>query len=77
MGDDILKHVFTFIAKQSFLLLFCFGMHMPRRVLVPRPGIELGPWQSEHRVLTTGPPGSSPNSFILKNNFIFVTIKGT
>ena len=35
-------------------------------ILVPWPGIEPGPQQWKHRVLTTGPPGNSQGSSVLR-----------
>ena len=35
------------------------------RILVPWPGIEPGPWQWEHGVLTTEPPGNSLNWLLI------------
>ena len=44
-----------------FLFVFLFLPHcVACRILVPSPGIELGPPQWKHQVLTTGPPGNSP-----------------
>ena len=37
-------------------------------ILVPRPGIKQAPPTLEDEVLTPGPPGKSPNLFILISN---------
>ena len=45
----------------SFLFPYFFGHGMQWcGISVPRPGIERGPQQWKHQVLTTRPPGSSP-----------------
>ena len=52
-----------------FCFCFCFfGRTMACGISVPRPGIEPGPRQWEHEVLTTGPPANSYlPCFLLRN----------
>ena len=45
---------------QIFLSWPCWAAF---RILVPQPGVEPGPWQRKHWVLSTGPPANS-NGFI-------------
>ena len=45
-------------------------------ILLPWPGLNPGPQQWEHGVLTTGPPGNSQHYLYLKHNYdIFSPIK--
>ena len=48
-----------------FFLYFLLPYRLASGILVPRPGVELGPWQGEHGVLTTRPPGNSLLSYFL------------
>ena len=62
-------------SNQTILVLFVTVVFWPRSmycgILIPQPGIDLGPWGSENsRVLTTGLPGSSQELF----NIIFSNI---
>ena len=45
--------------KVLHMFVCLFVCHKACRLLVPQPGIEPGPWQQKHRVLTPGPPGNS------------------
>ena len=52
-----------------FILFFFSRPHStPCGILVPRPGMEPGPRQWKHQILTTGQPGNSRISFILQSN---------
>ena len=56
----------VFIEFVTILLLFCvFGFFGPKAcgILGPPPGIEPIPPALEGKVLTTGPPGKSPEYF--------------
>ena len=58
--------------KQAFLFFFFFWpCHVVCGILVPWPGIEPGPQQWKHWVLTTGPPGNSPNRPFLKRKNVY------
>ena len=50
-----------------FFYVFWFFGRKAHGFLAPRPGIEPAPPALEGKVLTTGPPGKSPNVF-LKND---------
>ena len=60
--------------KVLFMFLFFWPCHTACRILVPRPGIEPGPRQLKHRVLSTGPPGKSPKVLIVMESFFFSSI---
>ena len=49
-----------------FFFFFFFG-HTSCGILAPQPGIEPIPPTLKGKVLTSGPPGRSPNTFILEN----------
>ena len=66
------RHRLTYFTKKEFVVdhrcgsifvLFCFVLsfwlhYTACGILVPKPGLNLAPWQGKCGVLTTGPPGS-------------------
>ena len=48
------------------IFFFFWPRHVACRILVSRSGSNPGPWQWEHGILTTGPPGNSVKLTILK-----------
>ena len=59
---------FHLIGIISFFFFFSRPHSTPCGILVPRPGMEPGPRQWKHQILTTGQPGNSRISFILQSN---------
>ena len=62
---------FFFLNPTLFIYLlkiyyFFWPHHAAFGILVPRQGMEPGPQQWKHQVLTTGPPGNSPGSCVVK-----------
>ena len=72
-----LYHVTSvFISLQNSAALFVFCLHCTVcRILVPRPGIEPGPQQWKHWVLTTGKPGNSLISTCVKMCLLLIEDK--
>ena len=62
------------VSQYHIVLIFFFSpsgeqggpQYMACGISVPRPGIELRPWQWKCWILTTGPPGNSFTVFIFK-----------
>ena len=65
-GGNLKVFFFFFFSQTAFillLLLFFWLHHLAGRILVPNQGLNPGPLQWKHRVLTTAPPGNSLNLF--------------
>ena len=63
-GPDIWSNI-TLSVSEGALGFFLFVLFFQpcctaSRIFVPQPGIEPGPCEWKHQVLTTGPPGNSP-----------------
>ena len=60
-GDQIFDQTLLWVCLR---VLWDFLFFQPcctaSRILVPQPGIEPGPCEWKHQILTTGPPGNSP-----------------
>ena len=51
------------LLSQRLYSFFFWPYHMACGILIPQSGIEPRPLQWEHRVLTTGPAGKSPELY--------------
>ena len=57
------------LLQYYFCFVFWFFGHEAHGILAPRPGIEPTPTALEGKVLTTGPPGKSPDTDPLMGPF--------
>ena len=60
LSTQSLLDMFRNLPERWFVNFVCFWpLHESWRILVPRSGIETGPWQWKHQVITTELPGNS------------------